>query len=457
MKKETGGHPPIRRGLPMAEKRDAKALAAEAEALRRIEKRPSLLSRWRGYWHLSGPGWLQSAVTLGAGSAASSLFAGSAYGYRLLWVQPVSMFLGVIMFAAIGKQVLVTRERPFDVFRTRLHPTLAWFWVFNVLLASIVWQFPQYSLGTALLRDMFSVAGITLPALPAALIMLTAATLICNAYGSGRRRSIRLFEKTLKTLVMVMVAAFLGVVIKTGVRWDQLASGYFSFYIPGDVRGITIVLGALGAAVGVNMTFLYPYTLLARGWGRSHLGLKNFDLATSTFLPFVAATSLVIIAAANTLHPAGIEVKSAVDVAHILEPLIGITLSRIVFSFGIVSMCLTTLVLEMLIAGFVLSEVFGFEFSGKAFFWSTMTANIGIIGAFYAMPFWLPVLTSSFNLIMLPLAYLGFFLLQNRRDYLGEERNRGFTGLLWNTAMGIAIIVVTLGAVVKVLSLLELW
>ena len=124
----------------------------------------------------------------------------------------------------------------------------------------------------------------------------------------------------------------------------------------------------------------------------------------------------------------------------------------LVFSFGILSMCLTTMVLEMLICGFVLSEMFHFELRGRAYKAATMVANIGILGAFYAMPFWLPVLTSSFNLIMLPIAYACFFLLQNRVDYLGKDINRGGKGFTWNIAMLIAIFVVALGAWTKLLS-----
>ena len=39
------------------------------------------------YARLSGPGWLQSAITLGGGSLAGALFLGVLTGTRLLWVQ----------------------------------------------------------------------------------------------------------------------------------------------------------------------------------------------------------------------------------------------------------------------------------------------------------------------------------------------------------------------------------
>ena len=41
-----------------------------------------------------GPGWLQGAMTLGGGSAITSLSIGAMFGYEYLWVQPVAMLIG---------------------------------------------------------------------------------------------------------------------------------------------------------------------------------------------------------------------------------------------------------------------------------------------------------------------------------------------------------------------------
>jgi len=81
-----------------------------------------------------------------------------------------------------------------------------------------------------------------------------------------------------------------------------------------------------------------------------------------------------------------------------------------------------------------------------------MLANVGVLGAFAALPFWVPVAASSLNLIMIPAAYLGFFLLNNSRDYLGEDVVRGPKAALWNALLILAILVVAAGAVAKVLS-----
>ena len=78
----------------------------------------------------------------------------------------------------------------------------------------------------------------------------------------------RVYERALQTMVWGIVLCFAWVVFETGVRdWGELAEGFFRFRIPSErngIAGVTLVLSGLSAAVGVNMVFLYPYTLLAR-------------------------------------------------------------------------------------------------------------------------------------------------------------------------------------------------
>jgi len=116
------------RGLPMITARAPEALAAEREALVNLS-REGALHRWRGYFAWTGPGWLQSAMTLGGGSAMASLFLGTFFGYQLLWLQPLAMILGVVMLSAVSHQTLSTGMRPFGAMKKHVHPAVAWAWV----------------------------------------------------------------------------------------------------------------------------------------------------------------------------------------------------------------------------------------------------------------------------------------------------------------------------------------
>ena len=55
-------------------------------------------------------------------------------------------------------------------------------------------------------------------------------------------------------------------------------------------------------AVGINMTFLFPYSMLKKGWNKDFRELAIFDLATGLFIPFLLATSCIVIASASQFH-----------------------------------------------------------------------------------------------------------------------------------------------------------
>ncbi len=96
--------------------RNTDAYLAEAEAA-------GGWTRLKAYTRLSGPGWLQSATTLGGGSLAGALFLGVVGGYAVLWVQAGAVILGVIMLAAIGYVTLSINESPFDKSRLQQEQT----------------------------------------------------------------------------------------------------------------------------------------------------------------------------------------------------------------------------------------------------------------------------------------------------------------------------------------------
>jgi len=140
-------------GLPMFDASDPEVLEQERAQLLQLQQR-SAPRRWCGYFTLTGPGWLQSALTLGSGSAIASIFAGATRQYSLLWVQPLAMILGVIMLDVIAFQTLSTGARPFKVIRVFLHPAIAWLWAFGALAVTLIWHFPQYALAAGMTEDI---------------------------------------------------------------------------------------------------------------------------------------------------------------------------------------------------------------------------------------------------------------------------------------------------------------
>ena len=113
----------LAKGLPQFTQSAPEALAKEKAEMAALQNKPAL-TRWKGYWAKTGPAWMQSAMTLGGGSAFASLFAGAYLQYKLLWVQPVAMILGIIMLSAMSHQTLSTGARPFHAMKNFIHPAL---------------------------------------------------------------------------------------------------------------------------------------------------------------------------------------------------------------------------------------------------------------------------------------------------------------------------------------------
>lgn len=283
------------------------------------------------YTRLSGPGWLQSAITLGGGSLAGSLYLGVIGGYEFLWLQPLMMMLGIVMLSAIAYVTLSTGKRPFQAMNEHVSPVLGWGWLVAAMMANLVWAMPQFSLGTAALQqNLFPqyLAGDSAKLICVLCLFLLAAIVVWFYDSPGW--GVRIFEWSLKAMVGLVVLSFFGVVVamswKGELDWVSIGKGFvpdFSLLwrpVTGlqsfidessapDFWTATILraqrermIAAAATAVGINMTFLLPYSMLRKGWDRSFRGLAAFDLSTGLFVPFLIATSCVVIAAASQFH-----------------------------------------------------------------------------------------------------------------------------------------------------------
>jgi Mn2+/Fe2+ NRAMP family transporter len=287
---------------------------------------------------LSGPGWLQSAITLGGGSLSSSMYLGMLGGFMFLWLQPLAMIAGIIMLSAISYVTLSTDETPLKAINRHVNPVLGWGWLLASMTANIVWAIPQYGLGIASLRQnlfegilgdagLLGGAGLYVSAAIILGVALTAG-MIYSIGGNG----VKVFEIMVKGLVGMTVICFIAVVgrlLASGeIQLSEIMSGFiFRFNLLSEPveafskqiaqiqpafqefwasmivswqRDTMISAGA--TAVGINMTFLLPYSMLRKGWDRDFRGLAIFDLATGLFFPFLMATSCVVIAAASQFH-----------------------------------------------------------------------------------------------------------------------------------------------------------
>jgi len=471
------------------------------------------VSKYVTYIRLSGPGWMQGAITLGGGSLAGALYLGIIAGVGLLWLQPLAMICGIIMLSAIAYVTLTTEQAPFGLVNRHISPALGWSWLIATVMANIVWSMPQFNLGRAAVQQNLlpSLGDSDATTFSICLIMLTIAFVVNMLYESeGKGRKI--FDIIIKIMVGLIVLSFMAVVYTLGRSGavdvgailanlvpnpdllfqpavgfsDLIASStqaqWWTEKIVSDQRDIIIT--AFGTAVGINMTWLLPYSLLKKRWGNMHRGLSIVDLSIGLFIPFFLATSCVVIAAASQFHAqtagvdpaAGAKTIALLAEAHpgtpnvadqelalmlvkrdnfqlatALEPLAGKVVSQKIFGFGVLGMALSTIIILMLMNGLAFQELFGRWGDKRIHYLGCAVSGIaGMAGPFIwtgAAAAALAIPTSVIGGSLIPIAYFTFFLMMNSKKVLGDARPRGGARVLWNTLMGLATGIATFGSV----------
>jgi Mn2+/Fe2+ NRAMP family transporter len=494
---------------------------------------------FKTYFRLSGPGWLQSAITLGSGSLAGALFLGVLGGTSLLWLQLVAIVMGVIMLSAISYVTLSTGERPFRAINQHINPVLGWGWLIATCMANMIWCMPQFSVSFAALQKNLlpgTLSDTTNTKITLSAILFVAALVVVLLNGR-QGAAAKVFDVLLKSLVGMIVLCFFGVVLYLSMDgrldWAQIFSGFIPDLrqwnqptgqvaallegLPENLQSFwserlvkeqrAVMIGAAATAVGINMTFLLPYSMLNRGWNKPFRGLARFDLATGMAIPYVLVTSCVVIASAATFHAkvdpalvstdpaqmqqsplyegaskvllkrlehqqgakqfaalgeseqlgaiaalpesekrlaASLVRRNAFELSQALAPLLGPKMANLIFGVGVLAMGFSTIVILMLINGYAFCEIVGAPQGGKAHLVGCVVA--GLAGASWPLlwdgpaKLWLAILTSSFGMMLLPIAYFTFLMMMNSKSLLGEEKPRGGKMLLWNVLMIISVL-----------------
>lgn len=469
------------------------------------------------YALLSGPGWIQAAVTLGGGTLVSALYLGVIGGFEFLWLQPLAMLCGVLMLGALSYITLSVKERPFVLAKKRVSPALAWGWLLATVVANVVFCASQFALGTDAVQNNL---GLEInPFIITSILFIVSSTLIWLFSGKGK--SAQIIDQIIKALVAIIVLAFIVVVIlliaKGEVAWNQIGKGllpdfgalfhptdsyqtfidatadyksFWSSYITKSQRNI--IIGAFGTAVGINMTFLLPYTILKRKWGKQDRELARFDLVLGLLIPFILGASALIIASASQFHanenasvntqayhevldtrlafehqgyasyaperkvelrmaisPADkkmavmLSKRNAKDLAVALEPFLG-RWSQLIFGIGILAMALSTMLVHMMMNGYAISEALNSFGNRKVFFLGALIpAFMGLLSPIIwsgSIKSALVIPASVIATTLLPIAYLIIMLLLNSKSALKSElpKKRIALNLLLLTAMGFA-------------------
>ncbi len=454
---ETPSHNSEAAVYPIAESIPPEVLNAEVIKLAELEAKPVFI-RLLGYLRLGGPGFMNAALTLGAGTLTAAMLSGAMFGYRTMWLIWIAMGLGLFMMAAVARFTCCGNIRLIAA-QNRYHG-----WVVGSLLTAligtaavaVIFNYGQYSLGTHLIESLTPMLGFEFPRQYNWIVYMALTTWLILSYGSRGRRGTRLVENFMKLGIGVMLLCFGACLMVVGVDWSGFFEGLFIPWLPSGVVGIDLFVASSAAAIGVMDWIFFNYAGLTRGWGKRHETLARIDILVGLFIPFVLINFLVIGVFTATLHAHGIQPETAPELAQALMPLLGQTWSQVLFYVGFLAVPITTTVGMSLACAMAIHEACGWKPDVKSWRWRicALLPQIGFLAVFYPRPIWLVIIIAAFLSLTNNVVGWSIFLLFNDKRVLGENRCKSY---LWNLGILLQITLLNCIAIIYIFNRLGWW
>jgi len=398
------------------------------------------MANYWAYFRKMGPAWVVSAVACGPATLAVVSIAGATFGYSLLWVVILSAILATVSQYLAAKLGILGQGGVIHLTDVYLGRFCGWALTIDALLAT--WL-ASVILMKALAGTTSLITGFSTPlwGIPYAFFFFFLLTL-------GGYRG---FETFCKLLVAVVVLCFVLTLAIVKPDMGLILKGLIPS-VPAGVDSAIVMAGIMGGAVHTTIIAMHTYTVNARKWTISEMGLARFDTILSMFFAFGLYSVSIFIVSAAVLHPQGIQVKSALDVAKSLAPLVG-KHGQVIFLIGLWAAVVSTISPTYLAAAFFLSDKLHGPLDAKNARFRMFIAlgcGLSVLGPFLKGSFiFLLMLMLALGLIGTPFILVLVMVLLNRRRFAEKRRN----SLLLNALGGAAVVVTSFLAARFILSL----
>lgn len=282
-----------------------------------------------------GPGWLVAVGYMDPGNWATSLAAGSRYGYDLLFVALLANLMAIVL-QSLAIRLGIASER--DLARACRDWLPAgwtvplWLMAEVAIVATDLAEVIGTAIGLQLLFGIPLAAGVVITALDVFVV------LALQRYGFRR------LEIFVVVLIGVITASFAAQVFMARPDWGGVARGFVpDASILSDPAKLYLALGILGATVMPHNLFLHSAVVRTRGWGRSEgqkreaIGLATLDTVVALTLALAINAAILILAAA-AFHTAGHSDVAELGDAHgLLAPILGSTVAPSLFAVALIA------------------------------------------------------------------------------------------------------------------------
>lgn len=392
------------------------------------------------------PGIFLLGFNIGTGSVTSMAKAGATYGMSLLWTIVASCFATFFMITVYGRYTLVTGETALQAFRKHIHPAVGIFFI--VALTAGVSGSVMGVMG--IIADISYEWSKTMVegGIPPIYFAMFFIALVYYIFWNGRTE---FFERSLAVIVAVMSGCFIlnffimmppPIDIITGlvpnlpeVSVDQ---GKGPFLVIASMVGTTVFSGL----------FIIRTTLVKEaGWTVRDIKKQRNDAIVSVAMMFVISGSIMA-TAAGTLYAEGLGLTKASQMIELLEPLVG-PFATAIFAVGIIAAGVSSQFPNVLMLPWLLCDYNQSEREMTLPKYRVMVLLISLLGLvvpiFKARPVFVMIVSQAFQSIILPVTVGCILYLGNRRDLMGEHKNKLMTNIILVAILLFSIVTTSMG------------
>ena len=384
-----------------------------------------MIQKIKNIFKTMGPGFIMAAVVLGPGSITIPTKIGATQGYDFLWVVCIAAIFMVVYTNMSTRFGVLNEQSILGVIAEKYGKWLSIIIGLSSFFAALSFQFGN-NLGVGM--GMEAITGVNARLWP---LIFTPFAIVLIFFTKNLYKTL---EKLMMFLVILMIITFIVNLVFIKPNLTAIVSGF----VPREssLMNFNQLSAIIGTTFVLNGALYQSYLVQGKGWKINDMGKGIRDSNFGVFL-LAGMSILVIVTAAATLKPLGISVNSAADMAIQLEVILG-NYAKYIFAFGFISAAFSSLIVNAVIGGGLLSDSLGLgksmnEKMPKLFTILILFVGMAIatyVASNYGSPVYSLILAQASSILAIPLIAIGLFLIVNREDVMGAYKNTLFQNII---------------------------
>lgn len=376
--------------------------------------------------HSNYSGILVTAAFIGPGTVTTATLAGAQFGYGLLWALLFSVFATIIIQDMASRVGIVSQMGLAEALhKTISQPLLKLFMVILVVSAIGIGN-AAYEAGniTGAALGLASVTPYPISTWLGVISLIAAIALI-----SG---SIKLVERLLIALVLVMSIVFITAFVSSGPNLGALFTGMTRVQI--DASNITMIIALIGTTI-VPYNIFMQSSLLAKPGSQQHLLPQIRENRINNIISFSIGgliTIAILGTAASTFFAQGLAANAG-NLALQLTPLLG-EFAILFFAIGLFSAGLTSAITAPLAGAYAVCGALGLATSPKEISFKIVAGLIllsGVLVAFSGIkPIAAIIFAQATNALLLPVIGVFLLIVVNNKRIMRQHTNSIISNIL---------------------------